>query len=296
MRKQTGIPKLDGLSLIELLVAMVVSLFLMGGVINVYISTKANDKVRDEISEMEDNGRTALMLMRRIISHAGYQGINDLPLDEPFYAKATDMPNPNCRGDADTVISYDPILDEKTLNSAAAKRDTLVAVHIADNPAVAGSASGVLAADCQAGVIPAECSSDPIDGLYTSANSKIYNYLYINLPGDGRRALTCMGSRGGSQPLAENIENLQFLYGISIGDDLVYRNAADVTTNGEWGSVVTVQVGILVRSEKEVLDKEESKVFLLLDEKITTSKDRRIYKTYTTTIVLPNRLDREFES
>lgn len=295
MHKQTGIPKNDGLSLIELMVTMVIAMFLMGGVINVYISTKSNDKVRNEISEMEDNGRTALMLMRTIISHAGYQGINDLSLDEPFYAKATDMPNPDCRGEEDTLISYDPILDEKTLNSVAGKRDTLVAVHIADNPAAAGGASGVLAADCQAGVIPAECSSDPIDGLYTSADSKIYNYLYINTP-SGRRALTCMGSRGASQPLAENIENLQFLYGVSIGDNLVYRNAADVTTNGEWGSVVTVQAGILVRSENEVLDVKEAKVFLLLDEKITTPKDRRIYKTYTTTIVLPNRLKREFES
>ena len=295
MRKQTGIPKIDGLSLIELMVTMVVAMFLMGGVINVYISTKSNDKVRNEISEMEDNGRTALMLMRGIISHAGYQSINDLPLDEPFYAEADDMDNPDCRGGTDTLISYNPILDEKTLNSDTAKRDTLVAVHIADSPLAAGGTTGLLVADCQAGTIPAECSSDPVDGLYTSAESKIYNYLYINTP-DGRRALTCMGSRGGSQPLAENIENLQFLYGVSIGDDLVYRNAADVTTNGEWSSVVTVQVGILVRSENEVLDTEEAKVFLLLDEKITTPKDRRIYKTYTTTIVLPNRLDREFES
>lgn len=295
MRKQIGIPKIDGLSLVELMVTMVVGLFLMGGVINVYISTQSNDKIRNEISEMEDNGRTALMLMRGIISHAGYQSVNDLRLDEPFYSAAADMPNPDCRGDDDTLISYNPILDEKTLNSVTAKRDTLVAVHIADNPASAGASTGLLIADCQSGVIPAECSSDPVSGLYTSSESKIYNYLYINTP-NGRRALTCMGSRGGSQPLAENIENLQFLYGVSIGDDLVYRNAADVTTNGEWSGVVAVQVGILVRSEREVLDVEESKVFLLLDEKITTSKDRRIYKTYTTTIVLPNRLEREFES
>lgn len=294
MRKQTGVPKMSGLSLIELMVTMVVSLFLMGGIANVYISTKTNDKFRTEISAMEENGRTALMLLRNIISHAGYQSVNDLTLDTPFYADPGDIPNPDCRGGSEKLISYSPILDEKTENAATAKRDTLVAVHIADNPATA-STGGLLVSDCQAGVIPAECSSDPVDGMYVSSESRIYNYLYINTP-NGRRALTCMGSRGGSQPLAENIENMQFLYGVSIDDDLVYRNAEDVTANNEWGSVVTVQVGLLVRSENEVMDEEESKTFLLLDEKITTSKDRRMYKAYTTTIVLPNRLDREFES
>lgn len=295
MRKQTGIPKIDGLSLIELMVTMVVALFLMGGVANVYISTKANDQVRSEISEMEENGRTALMLIRGIVSHAGYQSVNDLPLDAPFYADADNIPNPDCRGYKDKLVSYDPILDEKTKNSVTAKRDTLVAVHIADSPSAAAATGGLLVADCQAGIIPEACSSDPVDGLYESADSKIYNYLYINTP-KGRRALTCMGSRGGSQPLAENIENLQFLYGVAIDDDLVYRNADDVTAKNDWGNVVTVQVGILVRSDNEILDKEEARVFLLLDEKITTPKDRRIYKAYTTTIVLPNRLDREFGS
>jgi len=69
---------------------------------------------------------------------------------------------------------------------------------------------------------------------------------------------------------------------------MVYRNADDVTANNEWGSVTTVQVGILVRSEKEVLKEDEAKVFLVLDEEITTPKDKRIYRAYSTTIVLPN--------
>ncbi|PID45323.1 MAG: hypothetical protein CSB47_09055 [Proteobacteria bacterium] len=292
MRKQTGVPKIDGLSLIELMVTMVVSLFLMSGVVTVYLGVKSNDKVRSEISEMDENGRNALMLLRDIISHAGYRSINNLALDTPFYVDSANIPNPKCRGGAAKLVSYPPILSKKTRNSVAGKRDTLVTVHIADSPTVAGSSGGLLVADCQAGVIPAECSSDPVAGLHTSSDSRIYNYLYINTPSK-RRVLTCMGSRGGSQPLAENIENMQFLYGVSSGGSLVYRNADSVTANAEWDSVVTVRVALLVRSENGVLNKAESKSFLLLDEKITTPKDKRIYKAYTTTIVLPNRLDRE---
>lgn len=291
MRKRTGISKIGGLSLVELMVTMVVSMFLMGGVINVYISSKANDKVRAEVSEMEENARTALMVMRDIISHAGYQGISFQPFDEPFYAGAGDIPQTKCRDGTSDLISNEYILGKKTQDSVTAKRDTLVAVHIADNPAIAGTRAGLLVSDCLASVIPEQCSSDTSTGLYDASQSKIYNALYITT-NDGRRALTCMGSRGGAQPLVENIENMQFLYGVSIGDDLVYRNAEDVTNNAEWGSVVSVQVGILVRSDKEVLEEAESRVFLLLDEKITISANRRIYKAYTTTIVLPNRLNR----
>ena len=61
-----------------------------------------------------------------------------------------------------------------------------------------------------------------------------------------------------------------------------------MTANNEWGDVTAVQVGILVRSEREVLEIDEKQVFLVLDETITTPNDKRLYRAYATTIVLPN--------
>lgn len=284
--------KMRGLSLIELMVSMVVGIFLIGGLSSVYLNTKTSDKMRSQISEMEENARTALMAMRQIISHAGYPSEYSLPIDKPFYVDAADIPNPTCRaGGADNnLVKNRWILDEKTENSAVAKRDTIVVVSMLDSPSntSVGSASNITQ-DCIGSVVEAQCSSDPIEGIFNNTEARVYNYLYINTP-SGRRALTCMGSLGeDSQPIAENIESLQFLYGVSKGqDNIVYRNATDVTDNSEWGNVISVQVGILVRSEKEILEKEESKVFLVLDEEITTPKDKRIYRAYTTTILLPN--------
>jgi len=294
MHNQIRIKKMQGLSLIELMVSMVISLFLIGGLASVYISTRASDKMRVEISEMEENARTALLAIRNIVSHAGYPSIYNHTIDEPFYAGADNIPNPDCRagGAKESLIAYTPILDEKTEDSTTGKRDTLVTVFMADNPDMVGAPPGLLTQDCMASTITAQCSSDPMGGMYNPTESKIYNYLYITT-NNGRRALTCMGSLGGAQPIAENIENMQFLYGVLVGDDLIYKNATEVTADGDWGSVINVQAGILVRSEREVLDTDEKKVFLLLDQKITTAKDRRIYKAYTTTIVLPNRITKE---
>lgn len=282
---------MPGYSLIELMIAMTIGIFLVSGLTSLLVSSKSADKMRSQISEMEENARTALITMRQIISHAGYPSEYSLPIDKPFYAETDDMPNPTCRsgGSESHLIKYKYIRDEKTKNSVVAKRDTMVVVNMLDSPNnTSVGASSNIVEDCVGSVVEPECSSDPIDGMYLNTEAKVYNYLYINTP-SGRRALTCMGSLGGSQPIAENIESLQFLYGVSkSGGAMVYRNADDVTASNEWGSVTAVQVGILVRSEQEVLDEDEAKVFLVLDEEITTPKDKRMYRAYSTTIVLPN--------
>lgn len=283
---------MQGMSLIELMVSMVVGLFLLGGLGSIYMHSKGADKMRSQISEMEENARVALVTMRQIISHAGYATEKSLSIDKPFYVDAGDMPNPDCRdGGADNkLIKHYHIDDKKTLNDAVAKRDTIVVVSMLDSPANTSlGADSNITHDCLGTVVEAQCSSDSMTGLYNNSQARLYNYLYINTP-SGRRALTCMGSLGktNTQPIAENIESLQFLYGVSKGEDsLVYKNADDMA-DSDWGNVIIVQVGILVRSEKEVLEKKEAKIFLVLDEKIKTPSDRRIYRAYTTTIVLPN--------
>lgn len=282
---------MDGVSLVELMVAMIVGVFMLAGLSSVYINSKTTDKTRAQISEMEENARTALMTMRQIISHAGYSGGYVPEIEKPFYIETDDITNRVCRGGGtdNYLITNENILNEKTQNNVVAKRDTMVVISLLDSPNNTSSqAASNIIEDCGGSVVAAQCSSDPVDGLYNIMEARVYNYLYINVV-DGRRALTCMGSLSDSQPIAENIESLQFLYGISKGaDSTVYRNADDVTANNEWGNVVSVQVGILVRSEQEIFEKKEAKVLLVLDETITTPKDRRMYRVYTTTIVLPN--------
>lgn len=298
MHSQTNIPKHLGLSLIELLVSMVIGLFLIGGLVNVYISTKGSDKLRSEVTSMEESARIALSSIRHIISHAGYPSMRNLHLDAPFYAEAVDIDNLSCRGSSETLISSSPasmgIVDKKTQmigSASGAKRDAVVTISIADSPN--SPFAGQLITDCMEGEIPLECSSDENDGMYTPSDAKLYSYLHIDTR-DGNRALRCTGSRGGTQPLAENIENMQFLYGvIDNSGNYQYRNAEAITANSQWNQVVAVQVAILVRSEKEVLEKAEAKTFVLLDEDISIAADRRLYRVYSTSILLPNRAMRE---
>lgn len=68
----------QGFSIIELMVALAVSLFLVLGVFQVYISTSDSDRSGQALARVQENGRFALDYLIRDIRLAGYQGCIDL--------------------------------------------------------------------------------------------------------------------------------------------------------------------------------------------------------------------------
>lgn len=63
-----------GLSLVELLVALTISLFLVAGVIQLFIGSKQTYRSYDALSRIQENGRFALEVMARDIRMAGHYG------------------------------------------------------------------------------------------------------------------------------------------------------------------------------------------------------------------------------
>ena len=83
---------------------------------------------------------------------------------------------------------------------------------------------------------------------------------------------------------------MQFQYGVdSDADGAVdnYWNATTVEINGAWDDIISVRVGLLVRSVNPVFERIVAESFLVLDELVTTS-DRYRRNVYTTTIRLKN--------
>lgn len=62
----------SGLTLVEILVALVISLFLIAGVIQLFIGTKQTYRFHDAVSRLQENGRLALDTMSMDIRMAGY--------------------------------------------------------------------------------------------------------------------------------------------------------------------------------------------------------------------------------
>ena len=61
-----------GLSLIELLVAMALTLVLVGGAIFIYLGTRDNQKAQERITESAETGALALAMLGRELANAGY--------------------------------------------------------------------------------------------------------------------------------------------------------------------------------------------------------------------------------
>ncbi|KJV05072.1 PilW family protein [Methylocucumis oryzae] len=64
----------NGLTLVEILVAMVLGTFLIGGVLEVYLSNKQTSLMQNNLSELQENGRAAMNILARDIRMAGFHG------------------------------------------------------------------------------------------------------------------------------------------------------------------------------------------------------------------------------
>lgn len=93
LSKQTGI------SLVEVLVALVISLFLLGGIVQVYVGNKVTFKFTNALAEVQENGRFALDLMSQDLRLANQWGC--VAFDP------TDTTNINDTLNAGTLPGYD---------------------------------------------------------------------------------------------------------------------------------------------------------------------------------------------
>lgn len=74
MRQQLAMRRQLGISLIEIMVALVISIFLLGGVIQVYMGNRSAYRFSDAVARLQENGRFALETMTSDLRMAGYWG------------------------------------------------------------------------------------------------------------------------------------------------------------------------------------------------------------------------------
>ncbi len=300
-RNQTTLLKLQhqqGLSLIELLISMMIGIFLVGGLVTTFVSTKGADKTRQIFSEMDASAQTAINVLRQAITHASYPSINNIELEKPFVTKDdfptgssgnTELANPNCSdGNARDILAVK--YKYRTKDIGHGKRDRLTIVSLVDNPA---DTDALVYYDCTGGGMTANahdiaCSTD---NMPNKREAKIFSTFRVN-NNAGIPTLYCDGSRGGGQPIADNVYAIQYLYGVRQDTGTtIYKRANAVESDDQWELVNSVQIGLLMRSEQqEVLDASGPASYKLLDETISISaaQRKRLYRIYTTTVNLEN--------
>ena len=74
MQISTSMPSIKGLSLIELLIAMVLGLTLATGVMQIYVSNTTSDRDQEARLRIQENGRFGMVFLSQEIRMAGYLG------------------------------------------------------------------------------------------------------------------------------------------------------------------------------------------------------------------------------
>jgi len=248
MIRASGSNKQFGLSLIELLVAMIVGLFITIGISSVYVGNKRTNMTTDELSLLQANGRAVLEQLTQVIQHTGYKSTRS-SLNKNMFILGP-VATSKCGGGADSVkdTSLFSVIENDT-----ARGDTIGVVYLGDN---------LLTTDCTGSVI-VNAAGMPV---LTCAGSLLDT----------------------EDEIAEGVENLQVSYGEDADGDGVadrFVNSDEVTN---WGNIVSINVAVLVRSLRPVAVSASNRSYQLLDDVVISTNDKYLRAVFTTTIRLRN--------
>lgn len=267
----------SGFSLVELLIAMFIGLFLLAGISSSYLSSKKTSNQRNQYSLLEDNGRLALEIIQRTLEHTGYTTPLGNPLDNKFILSA--VTSKSCNDSSASVLTPANFPNPATDDDNAS--DSIGVVYLGD---------ANISMDCSGEELIASCQ---LPNVTNPDVAKIYSAFFIDKTDATQPPkLQCAGSRNTEvQTIAEGVENMQILYGVDVdGDNTVERYVSEPDVGSLWDDVISIQVGLLLRSSLEINDTATEKKFSLLNTPITTN-DRYQRAVFSTTISLRNALN-----
>lgn len=239
-----------GLTLIELLVALVISSVIALAAFSAIVVSRQGFATVDAASQLRDNARFATDIIQRLALQTGYQDVAYSATIRPASSTAP----PNVSGFTNGTPSVSGFLvtsTTKALGTTGYGSDVLILRYQAPEtyPGSGEVDKGII--DCM-GRSKANDDDIPID-----RDDRLLSVLYV-ADSLGQPALMCRTESGSGQPLVEGVENFQVLYGIDGDNDSVtdrYMRADqlivagnDAATKANWDMVRSIKIGLILRS------------------------------------------------
>ncbi len=129
-----------GLTIVELMVGLALGLFLLGGVLQIYLSSNQTYRSTDALSRMQENARFAMDFLQADIREAGYKGAcgRGQPLKNHLDQSSPDY-NDKLFNLNDGILGWEGANGGFTLSSYRAGTDTILLKHAATLTGVTGS-------------------------------------------------------------------------------------------------------------------------------------------------------------
>lgn len=262
-----------GLTLVELMIAMVLGLLLLGGVIQIFLSSKQNYQLQDGLSRLQENGRFAMDVVTLNLRHTGYKA-------DALTADGLAFPV-NAAAYAPANVSFS-IAGQVVVGTENNASNTDVILNGTDTISFRFQGSP----DIPVGTALSDCLNATPASTVVTVNS-----LYVRTP---ELELHCRSEAGAGddQPLLDGVQNMQILYGVDSNGDRIanrYSTAANVTAN-EWTRVVSVRVALLLNTVQAASGDTDTATYTLLNTSAGPFNDQLRRHVFTTTIALRNLL------
>lgn len=261
-----------GLTLVELMVAMAISTFVVLAAITALIIARQGFTSVDAESQLRENARFVTEVLQRIGVQVGFLDVQYAATPPPPSTEGlTAAPPPNVFGlNNSSRVTADAWNAGSTRSSGTLGYGSDILVmrfQVAEAPwrTASGPTSDGAVIDCSGNIVP---------GLPADRYDRMVSILHVITSNDGEPALACSRSNASGtllapQPLISGVENFQVLYGVdSIGPgntaapaasavDTVperYLRADQLTvsgntaaTNANWRQVRSIRVGMVLR-------------------------------------------------
>lgn len=272
--------KQRGITLIELMIAITLSMIIMLFVSNILLTSSRTAMQSEGLAQAQENGRFILSWLQANVRSAGLPYPSNVSNErlEPFMpaCSGSDLPpaeGANCNFDSSETGLSDRLAIKRTLIS-----DSEFKTDNSDK-------------DCSGALISSVADGESITDVYWVERTN-------NAYGGVLKCVTYNNqnqSIGGAQEIANGIEGMQVLYGIKPNIDERYRSnvnryvsLSDLPTPVDWNQVGAIRVAVLTRAFTERSTEKKKRSYILLDAAPITFDDAVSRNIQSTTIFLAN--------
>lgn len=239
----------QGISLVELMIAMTLGLIISAGVLSIFFSGKSSYRMVEELNSLQENGQFSMYFLTQAIQMAGYESIDTNTLPTPIYADSCSSDAAWCTSngsgaDADRIaIQLNPETNEDCTGAEVDENEVILNVYFLDQ------AEGISSLYCR--------GFSPLSATWTSEAAR----------------------------LVDGIDSMQFQFGTSSEDTFQYVSASDVS---DWNDVTSVRIAILAATGESPQIEAKERSYAMLDSGLHTYNDRKMRKIYSTTVYITN--------
>ncbi len=249
--------KQRGMTLVELLISLALSLFLIAGMSEIFMQSQKNFTLERNLSDMTEDAVFILDFFTRSLSIAGYtsDGKRDVfTADNAVMGTKINFIQGDYLSGLDSELLYRfKVTDKNDLNHSL-------------------------------------CTST----LDFKQNERITLYLYRDKDSNGVPVFYCKVKQEGTaplnaKPLISQVEKIEFRYGVHLKNDLnnanddtfCYAKSADVM---DWQSVFAVKLFLVMRSADNNLT--QKKMTYTIENTAYEASDYRLYRVFSKTVYL----------